>query len=258
MVKILVVDDSVSVRDVVERALTSREMEVVSAATGLEAIERIEREHPDLVVCDVLMPGRDGYEVCQFVKTHPELRRTPVLLISGTVNSTVLERAARVHSDDVLGKPFHMNELLRKVADLLGVGDEGAAARGPAAAGARPVDLRAALVQLGTLPGVGWAALADRDGFLVECAGGQGVRPEAASALASWLAASAAAMGEALGRGPLHGVSMEWADGILTAQRVGDGALLLVLLLDPAARPEVQYWVRKVLPELARGASQPC
>src|SRR5262249_2976453 len=119
MAKILVVDDSVNVRDVVEHALTGERMQVLSAVSGLEAIERIEREHPDLVVCDVLVPDRNGYEICQWVKSHPELGRTPVLLISGTLNPAVLEHAARVRSDDVLGKPFDASELVRKVTDLL-------------------------------------------------------------------------------------------------------------------------------------------
>ena len=63
MAKVLVVDDSLSVRKVVERALLGRHIEVVCAATGSEALERIEREEPDVVVCDVVMPDRDGYEI---------------------------------------------------------------------------------------------------------------------------------------------------------------------------------------------------
>ena len=74
MAKVLVVDDSVSVRKVVERALAGRQIQVVSAASGSEAIERIEREEPDVVVCDVVMPDKDGYEICEFVKSHPRLR----------------------------------------------------------------------------------------------------------------------------------------------------------------------------------------
>src|SRR5207253_1853017 len=106
MAKVLVVDDSLSVRKVVERALIGRQIEVVCAATGTEALERIEREAPDVVVCDVVMPDRDGYEICEFVKKHPRLSRTPVLLMSGIVNDEVRERAARVQSADVLTKPF--------------------------------------------------------------------------------------------------------------------------------------------------------
>ena len=93
MAKVLVVDDSLSVRKVVERALLGRHIEVVCAATGSEALERIERDEPDVVVCDVVMPDRDGYEICDFVKRHPRLAGTPVLLMSGIVNDEV--RAAR-------------------------------------------------------------------------------------------------------------------------------------------------------------------
>ena len=89
MAKVLVVDDSLSVRKVVERALLAKQLEVVSAASGTEAIAQIERERPDMVVCDVVMPDRDGYEICRFVKGHPQLGRTPVLLISGIVNDGV-------------------------------------------------------------------------------------------------------------------------------------------------------------------------
>src|SRR5919109_477355 len=119
MAKELVVDDSLSVRKVVERALLGRQMEVVCAATGSEALERIERDEPDIVVCDVLMPDKDGYEICTFVKQHPRLARTPVLLMSGIVNDDVRERAARVQSADVLSKPFAADDLLRKLDALL-------------------------------------------------------------------------------------------------------------------------------------------
>jgi CheY-like chemotaxis protein/predicted regulator of Ras-like GTPase activity (Roadblock/LC7/MglB family) len=119
MAKVLVVDDSLSVRKVVERALLGRHIEVVCAATGNEALERIERDEPDVVVCDVVMPDRDGYEICEFVKRHPRLAGTPVLLMSGIVNDEVRQRAAQVQSADVLSKPFAADDLLRKLDSLL-------------------------------------------------------------------------------------------------------------------------------------------
>jgi CheY-like chemotaxis protein/predicted regulator of Ras-like GTPase activity (Roadblock/LC7/MglB family) len=119
MAKVLVIDDSLSVRKVVERALMGRQIEVVCAATGTEALERIERDAPDVVVCDVVMPDRDGYEICEFIKRHPRLGRTPVLLMSGIVNDEVRARAARVQSADVLSKPFAADDLLRKLDALL-------------------------------------------------------------------------------------------------------------------------------------------
>jgi CheY-like chemotaxis protein/predicted regulator of Ras-like GTPase activity (Roadblock/LC7/MglB family) len=129
MAKVLVVDDSLSVRKVVERALLGRHIEVVCAATGSEALERIERDEPDVVVCDVVMPDRDGYEICDFVKRHPRLAGTPVLLMSGIVNDEVRQRAAQVQSADVLSKPFAADDLLRKLDSLLA----SASKRAPAA-----------------------------------------------------------------------------------------------------------------------------
>src|SRR5712692_7672237 len=120
MPKVLVVDDSLSVRKVVEKALAGRSVQVLSAATGAEAIERIEQDRPDIVVCDVILPDKDGYQVCEFVRSHPAVARIPVLLISGVVNSTVLARAAEVQSNDVMFKPFAAEELVRKIDGLLG------------------------------------------------------------------------------------------------------------------------------------------
>ncbi len=132
MPKVLVVDDSLSVRKVVEKALEGRGLEVLSAASGAEAIERIESARPDVVICDVVLPDKDGYQVCQFVRAHPAIRTTPVLLISGVVNSTVLTRAAEVQSSEVMFKPFSADDLVRKIDGLLSGHANGrpAAARG--------------------------------------------------------------------------------------------------------------------------------
>jgi len=134
MAKVLVVDDSLSVRKVVERALLGRQIEVVCAATGSEALERIERDEPDVVVCDVVMPDRDGYEICEYVKRHPRLSQTPVLLMSGIVNDEVRERAARAQSSDVLSKPFAADDLLRKLDALLAPAARASAPAEPAPA----------------------------------------------------------------------------------------------------------------------------
>ena len=99
MPKVLVIDDSVSVRKVVERALSGRQVDVVCAASGIEALECMERDAPDVIVCDVVMPDRDGYEICEFVKNHPRLGDIPVLLMSGIVNDEVRQRAARARSE---------------------------------------------------------------------------------------------------------------------------------------------------------------
>ena len=121
MSKVLVVDDSLSVRKVVERALAGRQIEVVCAASGSEAIERLERDAPDVVVCDVVMPDRDGYEICEFIKRHPRLSHTPVLLMSGIVNDEVRERGGKfcfipVHPNELRSQP---KTIVRPVDQLL-------------------------------------------------------------------------------------------------------------------------------------------
>jgi len=120
MPKVLVIDDSVSVRKVVERALAGRQVDVVCAASGTEALECMERDAPDFIVCDVVMPDRDGYEICEFVKKHPRLGDIPVLLMSGIVNDEVKQRAARARSEGVLAKPFAAEDLLKRVDGFLG------------------------------------------------------------------------------------------------------------------------------------------
>jgi CheY-like chemotaxis protein len=119
MQKVLVVDDSLSVRKLVEKALEGRGLQVLAAASGTEAILMLDRDRPDVVICDVVLPDKDGYQICQYVRTHPAISATPVLLISGIDNGTVQARAAEVRSDEVLFKPFGVDELLNKIDTLL-------------------------------------------------------------------------------------------------------------------------------------------
>jgi CheY-like chemotaxis protein len=135
MQKVLVVDDSLSVRKVVEKALEGRGLQVLAAASGAEAIQLIDRDRPDVVICDVILPDKDGYQVCQYVRAHPVVGTTPVLLISGIDNGTVQARAAEVRSDEVMFKPFGVDDLVRKIDSLLARRSNGAK---PAAVTAAP------------------------------------------------------------------------------------------------------------------------
>lgn len=287
MPKVLVVDDSLSVRKVVQRALESKRIEVLSAASGTEAMEQIGREAPDLIVCDVIMPDMDGYQICDFVRKHPTLQNTPVLLISGIVNSTVLERAAKARSDDVMRKPFAADELLHRIESLLPGPARAAAtaatqaAAPPAAAPVVPqpdrpapaaaprtapwaevpapaapapvvpaVDLKPLLAGVAELPGVSLTALIDREGALMEAAGG--LLPEAAlaGALAACLVQSTDGVGRALAQGRLQSVILEYDAGVVLLNAVGDGAMLAVVLGDPAILGKARYHVKKSLPGL--------
>jgi CheY-like chemotaxis protein len=269
MPKVLVVDDSLSVRKVVEKALAGRNVEVLSAASGAEAIERIDRDRPDIVVCDVILPDKDGYQVCQYVRSHPKIGKTPVLLISGVVNSAVLARAAEVQSNDVMFKPFATDELVRRIDMLLGAPTNGAPAPAPApsAPAPRPVasppaphtadvesavsgegDLTSRLATLAEAPGVRFVALADREGFLIECAGSAVPEVEVAGALAACLNESSEGIGRELSQGALQGMMLEYERGTLLLYGVGRTALLAVLVSDASALGKVRYFVKKSLP----------
>jgi CheY-like chemotaxis protein/predicted regulator of Ras-like GTPase activity (Roadblock/LC7/MglB family) len=279
MPKVLVVDDSVSVRKVVERALAGRQIDVVTAASGSEAIERFEKEEPDVVVCDVVMPDRDGYEICEFVKNHPRLGTTPVLLMSGIVNDEVRARATAARASGVLAKPFAADDLLREIDALLGssrtatppmeapaappvmpsaVRPLAPVAKAPAAraSAAAPLEVmataRSIVVALGGMDGVQWAVLADREGFLMEATAEAGVDAEVAGALSACLAESSDGLGRELGRGSLQGMILEYEKGMIVLHSVGAVALLAIGLSEPAALGKVRYYAKKALAELAR------
>ena len=256
MPRVLVVDDSLSVREMVERALEMKGFEVLSASSGAEAMERIGTAMPDLVVCDVVMPDVDGYRICEFVRSHGALSETPVLLISGIVNGAVLERAAQVRSSDVLRKPFTADDLARKVAQLLAarsrIAEATAVLPATAAEMAALPNLTATLAQLAAMPGVRLAALVDREGFLLEAAGEIAVGAEVAAALAACLAESSEGIGREMGQGALSSVILDYEGGMVLLHRVGPSATLAVVLRDPTALGKVRDYVEKALPELLR------
>lgn len=119
MPKILIADDSIAVRKVAERLLTEAGMGVTLAANGSEALAMLAKDRPDLVVSDVIMPDKSGYEVCAYVRGQANLADLPVLLISGIVNDEVSRQAESCKADGVLKKPFQGSSLKDRVLDLL-------------------------------------------------------------------------------------------------------------------------------------------
>jgi len=119
MAKVLVADDSIAVRKVAERLLTEAGLGVVLAANGEEALGYLAKNKPDLIISDVIMPDKSGYEICAFVREQKGISNTPVLLISGIVNDEVTKQAESCHADGVLKKPFQGTSLKDRVLELL-------------------------------------------------------------------------------------------------------------------------------------------
>jgi len=117
--KILLADDSITIQKVIELTFSDEDFEVVTVGNGRLAVEKVQDVRPDLVLCDIIMPEKDGYEVCDFIKKTPSLAHIPVLLLTGAFEPFDQDRASRVGCDGFLAKPFEPQTLIAKVKDLL-------------------------------------------------------------------------------------------------------------------------------------------
>jgi CheY-like chemotaxis protein len=113
------IDDSATMREVIKIAFRRENINVVAYNDANSALGEIENSRPDVVISDVIMPDKDGYEVCQFIKQNANLSNIPVILMSGVVNKAVAERAFSVKADELIRKPFQPQDLITRVRHLL-------------------------------------------------------------------------------------------------------------------------------------------
>jgi CheY-like chemotaxis protein len=113
------IDDSATMREVIKIAFRRENINVLACHDGATALAQMEQTRPDVVISDVIMPDKDGYEVCQHIKQHPTLSKTPVILMSGVVNRAVAEKAFAVKADELIRKPFQPQDLITRVRHLL-------------------------------------------------------------------------------------------------------------------------------------------
>jgi CheY-like chemotaxis protein len=116
---VVFIDDSATMREVIKIAFRRENIDVVAYPDAATALSSIEQGAPDVVITDVIMPDKDGYEVCQHIKQHPRLSGTPVILMSGVVNRAVAEKAFSVKADELIRKPFQPQDLITRVKHLL-------------------------------------------------------------------------------------------------------------------------------------------
>jgi CheY-like chemotaxis protein len=117
--KILLADDSLTIQKVVELTLAGTDYELTCVSNGQKALDALATSRPDLILADVVMPGKNGYEVCEAVKGNPATARIPVVLLSGTFEPFDRERANRIGCDLVVSKPFDAQHLLGRIETLL-------------------------------------------------------------------------------------------------------------------------------------------
>ena len=117
--RVLVVDDNPDLRDYMRRILSQAGHEVMVAVDGLEALETVRAKLPDLIVSDVMMPRLDGFGLLRELRSDPDLRETPVLLLSARAGEEARVGGLESGADDYLTKPFSARELLARVTGNL-------------------------------------------------------------------------------------------------------------------------------------------
>src|SRR3954447_8109632 len=144
------IDDSATMREVIKIAFRRENLEVIACHDAASAIAQMEQTAPDVVISDVIMPEKDGYEVCQHIKQHQRFGYTPVILMSGVVNRSVAERAFAVKADELIRKPFQPQDLITRVRHLLKPGS--IAPTSPADSAANAANAAAALSSIFQAP----------------------------------------------------------------------------------------------------------
>ena len=116
---ILLVDDNLQNLELMQAYLEALPCRIRTAKDGLEAVELIEDETPDLVLLDVMMPRMSGFEVCQKIKSNPATRDIVVIMVTALHEVSDFERAVECGTNDFITKPVNKLELLTRVRSLL-------------------------------------------------------------------------------------------------------------------------------------------
>ncbi|MFO7982258.1 MAG: response regulator [Desulfuromonadales bacterium] len=122
--KLLLADDSITIQKVIGITFANEDYALDIVDNGDDALEKAKADRPDLILADVYMPGKNGYELCEAVKADENLAAVPVLLLTGTFEPFDEERARAAGAEDWIAKPFESQALIDKVEDLLAKGGQ--------------------------------------------------------------------------------------------------------------------------------------
>lgn len=173
------IDDSATMREVIKIAFRRENIDVVACHDGDSALAQMQQQRPDVVISDLIMPGLDGYAVCERVKQNPDTANTPVVLMSGVVNRTVADKAFACRADELIRKPFQPQDLIARVKQLL---QSGIPAMAPVAAQNEPA--------VATLTGIFAVPVTN----VRPAVGGNGFKPQQMPVAASRIATAPAAI----------------------------------------------------------------
>jgi len=117
--RVLVVDDILPNVKLLEAKLASEYYDVLTATSGAEALEKVKSDSPDIILLDVMMPGMDGFEVCQIIKSDPQYAHIPVVMVTALTDASDRVRGLEAGADDFLSKPLNDTALMARVRSLV-------------------------------------------------------------------------------------------------------------------------------------------
>ncbi|MDD5680329.1 MAG: response regulator [Candidatus Omnitrophica bacterium] len=122
MAKILAIDNELGVLDTLRTILVERGHEVIYALSGEEGITKFKKENPDIVICDIKMPGKDGYEVLKEIKKDPTKWR-PVIMLTVLNEMTSIRKAYDYEVDYYITKPFKVEDIIKAIHTMIALKD---------------------------------------------------------------------------------------------------------------------------------------
>jgi DNA-binding response OmpR family regulator len=117
--RVLVVDDDAFIRRPLEFILREEGFDPETAVDGEDCLRKVSERRPDLIILDVMMPGRDGFEVCSALKQNPQLAGIPIIMLSARGRERDRERGVALGISEFMTKPYSPSDLLRRVRELL-------------------------------------------------------------------------------------------------------------------------------------------
>ncbi len=279
--KVLVVDDSTSVRKVLEKLLITRGLQVMSSENAEQGLEAVGRDVPHLVIADVVMPGMSGFELCQLLKLNKRTQDIPVILISGIINDGVISQAQQAGAFDVVSKPFTPDDLFPKVDRALKAQAAAQVAQPAPVAAPAPMPVAPLVAPVAATPAPSPAApivtqadleqnlsvQAELKPFLdkpeiesamvISGAGkpmawvGQPIEdPETFASYIRTLLSISKIFGDKHQLSPLQGLNLEYLGKTLIVIRISENASLTLLMRGTGGTGVIRYLILKQMPQL--------
>lgn len=118
---VLIVDDESHIRHLTARVLKMAGYQVLEAASGSQALQLVKEARPDLITCDIDMPGMDGFELLKAIKSQPATAQIPVIMLTGIGQRKDAERATELGASDYITKPFSSTNLIETIERQLAI-----------------------------------------------------------------------------------------------------------------------------------------